>query len=206
LTFIIECNEKPKINSIDNATIQRVEDIPYESCGYSTQADINELDEEDRKNAFVINTYYKTYEFKQKFKQVLFNILCTYHKKFIENNRVLPVCKKIKDRNIKYFEESDEILNFITEYYEFTDDKNYKNKNYKNILKLKDIYEKYKVSDLFQNMNKQQKRQNNYKHFVEKLKNNTFIKKYVENNMDKIYVLLNYKPIDDDENKYNCLD
>jgi phage/plasmid-associated DNA primase len=207
LTFIIECNEKPKINSIDNATIQRIEDVPYESCGYFKQEDIDELDEPDKINAFIINTFYKTYQFKQEYKQILFDILCNYHQKFMKNNRTLPACQKIKQRNIKYFQDSDEILNFITEYYEYTDDRNFKNKNYRHITKLKDVYEKYKISDLFLNMNKLQKRQNNYKQFVEKLKTNNFIKKYVDTTKDRIYILLNYKLIIDDENnKYNCLD
>ena len=49
-----------------------------------------------------------------------------------------------------------------------------KTNNKKDIIKLKSIYEMFKVSNYFNNLNKIQKRQNNYKHFIEKLESNIF--------------------------------
>ena len=37
----------------------------------------------------------------------------------------------------------------------------------------------FKVSNYFNNLNKIQKRQNNYKHFIETLESNIFLKKFI---------------------------
>jgi len=71
-----------------------------------------------------------------------------------------------------------------------------KTKDKKDIIKLKDIYEEYKSSDYFNNLNKLQKRTDNYKNFIEKIKNNMFLKNFItETPKDKTYIIINYKKI-----------
>ena len=43
------------------------------------------------------------------------------------------------------------------------------------------------------NLNKQQKRDDNYKNFVEKVQTNRFIKKYFKKTPQEIYIILNHK-------------
>ena len=61
------------------------------------------------------------------------------------------------------------------------------------IIKLKIVYEKFKYSEYFYNLNKSKKRDNNYKNFVEKMQRNMFLKKYINENIDKIKIITNYK-------------
>lgn len=67
-----------------------------------------------------------------------------------------------------------------------TDDK-------KDIIKLKDIFEMYKISDQYQNSTKQEKRDFNYKNFCFKLESNIFFRTLIKKNKDKIKILINYK-------------
>ena len=57
---------------------------------------------------------------------------------------------------------SDELLNWFEDKYEKTNDP-------KDIIKLKDIYELFTRGDYFINLNKIQKRQMNYKNFINKI-------------------------------------
>jgi phage/plasmid-associated DNA primase len=208
LSFILECNKKPKINSVGHAEAMRILDIPFKAKGYNTQSDIDKLtDEEDIKRAFVINTKYKDYKYKHEFKQALFLILIEYHKDFLLNNRVLPYSIEVESRSHQYLKGCDELLNFVDEHFELTDEENYKNVNYNHITKLKRVYEVYKSSDFFNNLNKMQKRQNSYKNFIEKMQNNEFLKRHVKPNKGNTHVLLNYKEIEiEEENSNSFLD
>ena len=84
------------------------------------------------------------------------------------------------------------------------DDNYEKTTNNKDTIKLKLIYENFKSSDYFNNLNKLQKRQNNCTNFVEKLQSNLFLKKYSKDNGHSTYILINYKikEIDEEELQY----
>ena len=140
-----------------------------------------------KKSTFLINSFYKTQEFKEKFKFALFLILAEHHKEFYKNNRVLPITNEIKQRNKEYMANSDELLNWFESKYEKTKDK-------KDTTKLKGIYDEYKNGDYFNNLNKLHKRTDNYKSFIEKFKTNMFLKKYIIEK-DKTFQMTNYKII-----------
>ena len=55
----------------------------------------------------------------------------------------------------------------------------------KDIVKLKDIYEMVKSSEMYLNMNKEDKRKLNYKTFCSRLESNLFLKKYVGETSEK---------------------
>ena len=185
LTFVLECNDKPKLNEVNDALSRRILDIPFKNK-FVDQQTYNELDEKEKETTFLINSYYKTLEFKDKYKQALFLILAEHYKEFNNNNMVLPVPDEIIKRNREYLAKSDEFLNWFDDNYEKTQDK-------KDNIKLKIIYENFKTSEYFNNLNKVQKRQNNYKNFVEKMQGNMFLKKYVTENKDKVNIIINYK-------------
>ena len=95
-------------------------------------------------------------------------------------------------RNRAYLADSDELLNWLEENYEPTENK-------KDTIKLKTIFEEYKKSQFFENLTKAQKRTNNYKNFIDKLEKNFFIKKFVTEDKDKVKILMNYRIIKDTE-------
>ena len=67
----------------------------------------------------------------------------------------------------------------------------------KDIVKLKDIYEMVKSSEMYLNMNKEDKRKLNYKTFCSKLESNLFLKKYVGETFEKTKVLKCFKMKDE---------
>ena len=193
LSFVMECNDKPKLDEINDAMSRRILDIPFKNR-FVDQYVYDELDEEDKKTTFLVNPDYKGTEFKVKYRQALFKILCEHHQAFLKNKRVLPKPKEIIQRNKEYLQKSDDMSSWFNDNYD-------KSENKKDIIKLKSVYEKFKVSEFFNNCTKQQKRDNNYKAFVEKLQSNIFLRKYVKNDHDKGYIILGYiiKPKEFDE-------
>lgn len=199
LTFLLECNDKPKLNETSKALGRRILDIPFKNRFVDKDV-YDDLDDEDKKTTFLINSYYKTTEFKEEYKQALFLILVEHYKEFYKNNRVLPVPDEIKRRNEEYIKTSDEFLNWFDDNYEKTNDK-------KDVIKIKVVYEKFKSSEYFNNLTKIKKRENNYKSFVTSIEGNMFLKKYVTTNKDKIYIITNYKiKEDDDDDEIDSLD
>ena len=148
------------------------------------------LEEEDTHNVFLINTKYKTTEFKEQHKQALFLVLAEYYKKFVEHERSLTIPEEVIRRNMQYLASSDELLSWFEDKYEKTDSN-------KDIIKIKDIHDEFVVSDYFHNLNKNQKRACNKKYFVEKLQSNMFLKKYIKENKDRVLIITNYRRIKD---------
>ena len=85
-----------------------------------------------------------------------------------------------------YLNESDDLHEWINATYDFSD-------NIKDTIKLKCIYDVFKNSDYFNNLNKKQKREFNYKWFVNKLETNITIKKYIGTGTDNVNILRKYK-------------
>jgi phage/plasmid-associated DNA primase len=202
LSLIMECNDKPKLDEANDAMARRILDIPFKNR-FVDKNIYDELDEDEKTNTFLINSEYKTKEFKEKYRQALFLILCDYHKEYIKNNRSLPICKEILQRNKDYLQSSDEYYCWFKDNYEKTNSK-------KDIIKLKDIYDNFSHSNYFINLTKNEKRTLNYKAFVDRMQKNMFLQKYVGTNKDKIYIITNYKPLinddDDDDDDKNALD
>lgn len=168
-TNILECNKKPLISGrLDDSISRRILDIPFESTFTNKKED---LEREELNNVFEGNTFYKTQKFKDKFKFSLLQYLFNY---IIENEDItenLISCERIEERNKKYIEESDKILEWIKETYEETNDKN-------NFISLKDIFNLYKVSSYYTNLSKKDKRNQNYKYLVEYIQTNNNFRKY----------------------------
>jgi hypothetical protein len=199
-TLIGELNVRPILSEINDAVSRRLIDIPFKSK-FVDKYEYDELDEEDKKIVGIKNDYYKTKEFKNKYRQALFLILVKYHREFLNNNRILPMCDEVMKRNQAYMKKSDEFLSWFEDSYE-------KTVNKKDTIKLKDVFNNFKTSDYFTNLNKLDKRNNNYKNFNEKLENNIFLKKFITENKDKIKIITNYikkpeEPDTEDEDEKN---
>ena len=68
-----------------------------------------EVDKEEKKTTFLINPYYKTLEFKDKYKQALFFILTEHNKKHYNNNKELPITNEKIKKNRQYLASSEEL-------------------------------------------------------------------------------------------------
>ena len=110
------------MNEVNDALSRRIVDIPFKNK-FVDKKEYDELEEDEKQGTFLINSYYKTSEFKDKYKQALFLILTEHYKEFINNNRSLPITDEIIKRNRAYLASSDEFLNWFDDNYTKTDDK-----------------------------------------------------------------------------------
>ena len=197
LTLIMECNEKPKLSEVNEAMQRRILDIPFNSS-FVEKHIYDKLDDDEKENIFIGDVYYKSNEFKQIYRQALFILLTKYYNQHYEHKCQLEIPKLIEERTTNYMSNSDEIVNIIEEVLVKTNDKN-------DIIKLKELFEIVKSSDMYMNMNKEEKRKLNYKTFCSKLETNMFMKKYVCENKDKIKILKCFKMKDGIEDSFNYL-
>jgi phage/plasmid-associated DNA primase len=189
-THIIECNDRPKISGkIDNATIRRLIDVPFRST-FTKDAD-------DCCGDYIYegDDYLKTNEFKQKYKCALFKVLMSYMTAYIQSNENIDsfICESVKKRTNEYLEGCDEVLNFFNENYQKSEEKTKE-------LKVKDIYDNFRQSDIYLNMNKAEKRAFNYSKFTNEIKTNIFLRKYYKDRNGNIRnIILGWEQIQNEE-------
>lgn len=161
---IMECNSRGKIDGrIDNSYLRRMADVPFQSTFSSNETEYNNPRLKKDKNYFKADPYFKSDEFIQEYKTVMFDYLINFIKSNddFECNRVVD-CEEVIERTKLYLEDSDEFYNwFITVYRKVSDTENY--------ITAKEIFEKYKESDDYNNMNRNQKRETTKKSIVEYL-------------------------------------
>ena len=118
LTLLLEANEVPPVDEVNNATVRRIDVTPFESNAVSQEI-YDKLD--DKTNIMVANPFYKTDEFKDRYKQSLFNILI---KKFVvfRNNdyKLQQKPKACSDKCNDYLATSDDIFGWFDGYFEKT--------------------------------------------------------------------------------------
>ena len=168
-SLFINCNEKPKLQgTVTNADARRILDIPFRSIftddnnlvneeQYIFKADKKYIDDED----FILsirNSY---------FKYLVNNYLDIINKEGFEFSNIIP--ETIKKRTLDYLSDCDFITNWFLEYYEKTDDE-------RDVIQLKDVYDCFKVGDVYDNMSKKDKRTYNKSYFIEKIQNNIILK------------------------------
>lgn len=149
-THIILQNKLLTMDSPDDAMLNRLFVIPFRAM-FRTEEKLAELPQ-DTKYAHKVDSYYKSTEFIERIKLPIMHILLKYYKIFQKEGNILKnPPKSILDASKQYISDSDDFVNWFNEYYEKSDDEN-------KFIKLKDIYDKFKNSDLWANMNKAERR------------------------------------------------
>jgi len=172
-TTVIESNEIPAVDEVNDAIFRRLRTIPFGSR-YVEQSVYDTL--EDRTNVFVANFYYKTDEFQNDYKQALFELLKIQFKTFVENNHSLPTLPKCcLDKCASFLGTCDDVFGWFETFYEKTE-----TIESSEPIPLKEIYSRFSTSTFFDNMSKSDKRKYNKKYFLEKLEGNIFLRKYVK--------------------------
>lgn len=183
-THILECNEKPKIDGrLDESAGRRLADIPFVST-FTTDEDLLVNDHLD--NVFKADGYFKSDDFKNRFKFVLFDMLIKFMTdfktrtgKYVYEEIIAPpiVLKRTKN----YIVASDELKEWFDGYYELIP---IEKKSVKEIIdeklfvKCKDVFNKFKQSEHFLLLSKTDKRTKTQKWFYEYLENNLHFKMY----------------------------
>ena len=199
-TLIMECNEKPRLNEVNDAVARRIIDIPFKST-FVDKAIYDKLKDDQKQNVFIVNPYYKSKEFKEKYKLAFFHIMFNKYNEYIKNGSKLPITDEIRERNKDYLQSSDDIGEWINEEYTKTEDD-------KDRIKLKNVFEYFKSSDIYKSMDRKEQRMMTYKSFQTKLEANIFLRFAIKSNKDKTLELRGYKKapkadIEDDEEDYN---
>ena len=115
LTIVMEANDLPKLDEVNDALSRRTDITPFISKAVSKE--IYDA-AEDKTGLLVANPEYKTDEFQNKLKSVLFFLLLPYFKDFKNNKYVLSSPPEIiKQQNNKYLANSDTLYEwFISKY------------------------------------------------------------------------------------------
>ena len=79
------------------------------------------------------------------------------------------VPKSIKDASLKYLQDSDEFMTWFNEFYEKTNEAHA-------YVRITDIYTQYKLSDLYNNLNRSEKRATNKQTMIEIICKNSVLR------------------------------
>lgn len=167
LTMILEANKRPLFaEEPTEADARRIIDI-YFGSKYTT--DLELIDEE--KHIYLANEYYKTDEFRKKYKYALLKILMNSYAEYKNNNNIFLIPQSIKERTTQYLEMSCNILQWFKDNYTYTGEKDA-------ICKMKDLYGTFSSSSYYSNLTKNEKRKYNKTYFSNYVSNNSFLIKY----------------------------
>jgi len=178
LSLFLECNDLPKLDSVGDSMERRIDITPFISKFVDADK-YNELTEEQKKETNIMkgNPYYKTEDFKQRYKQALVCILFNYFDEYKKNNYAFKETpKECKECAVDYMATSDNIFSWFSEFFEKEDG----TENTKNVIFFDDLYEVFTQSTLYQNMTKNDKRNYNLKQFTKKINDSIFIQPYIK--------------------------
>jgi len=179
-------------DKIDDAVYNRLIIVPFRAM-FRTQDKLDELPEETE-FAYLVDSYYKSEEFLEFIKYALLDMMVQHYKiiqvdKYTINNIPLSCKELIKE----YSADCNEFNQWFNENYHYID-------NDVKFLKLKDIYDRFKRSDLWSNMNKSEKRKLNYKKFRAEITESAILRPFFKdrkkiNNKDYKNILVKHELI-----------
>lgn len=164
---VMEANEKPMLaGNADHAIGHRIIDLPFRNSFTDNKHDL------EIEGYYPMNKFYKTGEFRNKYKIPLFHIIMEYMKdfkaktgKYVWETYPLPKC--IMDRSKAYVDNSDQIKvwlreNLITTAWDNNETDMLREGNYTSA---KEIYNNFKSSDIYMNMDKNERRKHTEQFF-----------------------------------------
>lgn len=168
LTLLIEANSKPLLEgTMDDAVLERMIDILFPNSFTTDESKIDNI------KYFRANTLFKTYTFKNKHYSAFFKYILENAPKDLYEPDV------VRQRSKEYVMDNDDLYMWMDDNYTFTNDVN-------DIIKVKDIFKEYRNSSYYMNLTKKAKRKENYKHFNDKIKYHTLLKKMYRDYRQKI--------------------
>ena len=188
-TTICECNTKPKLEEIS-----RIIDLPFRSTFVDAHDDVDES-----KNIYLIDLTLKSIEFRDEHKYAFIKILMDAHIRYANNNYTFIIPQSVKKRTDDYLEESCDILGWFNENY-ICDPKCDKGL----LVKIKCVYEKFKMSDYYALSSVSDKKVYTYNYFIKYFSTNMKTQRYYMSKYDRIVngeriqnynILLNFSEI-----------
>lgn len=170
LTFCMECNDLPQLDTPDDAIARRIDVTPFGSKFMNSHA-YDELTKEEKATGLfhLANPLYNTYDFQDNHKQALMEILMEHFKVFKSNKFVIKPPKAVIQEASEYLKYSDDFYGWFNNEFK---------KKEGSYISFKAIYRHYSYSDYFSNMTKADKRRHNAKFLKNTILNNMFLKKH----------------------------
>jgi hypothetical protein len=175
-SIVCEGNDIPDFDEVNQAVNRRVRASVFETVAID-KSDYDKLDEDDKicGKYTIKNPYYKTFEFKEQYRQAFFHILCDYFETFQNNNYSLTAMpSKCKSKVVSLFAASDGIYSWFEEIYEAVSKEDYATSV---PIPISEVYSKFSSSTYFMRLPKTEQRKLNRKNFVEKVTTNLFLQK-----------------------------
>tara|TARA_R100000951_G_scaffold116549_1_gene128938 strand:- start:5754 stop:8258 length:2505 start_codon:yes stop_codon:yes gene_type:complete len=178
-TFIMECNERPKLQNCNGIGEQRrLIDFPFVSTFHIDEAEYNADLEAGVEYVFKGNPYFKTPQFQDKYKNAFIRLLLN-HKKNLKDASILELIKNppkmVKDRTLAHINSSNDILQELNALVERLPREGNKDENY---VKIKDIYNDFKRSSYWDNLSKADRRELNFTKFTHFLETDRNFRNY----------------------------
>lgn len=170
-SYFMDCNTLPKLDEIVPGVIRRIRATPFDTQ-FMDEEKYYELPEEKRQGKGIANAYYITDQFKLKERQTLFFVLVHYFQKFLKLG-LMPsppdACAKLTH---SYLAASDHLYDWFCDRYEQV--------AISTPMPLKELYNDFKTSEFFNNLNKVDKRQLNQRQFLSNINQNVFMKEHIK--------------------------
>ena len=172
LTLMMECNDLPLLDEVEEAEVRRIDVTPFVSK-FVSQERYETI--EDKTNVFIGNSYYTSDEFQDTYKQALFEILRKSFKSYVENRfQFSPTPEVCKSKTKDYLAVSDDIYDWVRNTYTYVkpSDEGYISPE---PLYLSDMYIQFKVGECFRSLSKAQQRKYSKTYFEDKVRTNLFL-------------------------------
>ncbi len=179
LSLFLNVNAIPRIDLVDDALYRRLVIIPFRGI-FRTEEKIKEYPENTPYLA-IANPYFNTLTFRKKCASALISKLIKHFKQFqVDNYIIKGIPETVKNLSKQYLTDNDEFTLWFREHYkkvEIEDEKGAMPTH----LSMKDVFTKFKTSDIYENFSKKEKRLNTYKKICDDTKSNVSLRcSYVE--------------------------
>ena len=169
-------NPRPRFTTtkVEVANIRRDDILPFTSS-FLDEHLIKRLELDEDANVYVVNKKYVGEEFKLDYRQVLFEMLLPYAKRFIETGLPTPPQASL-DMTAAMHSANDVLKSWFDENFQ-PDPVEYRELDKRSIIKMKDFFTMFKNSDVFFNLSKPHSQEFGlYKNFREKVNENVFLR------------------------------
>ena len=165
-TFALNTNNIPEFTQADDAIDDRLITYEWRSKFVKDKDEVNEMD-----NVYLADEDIGNKVFAQRYGSQLFNILCGYHQKYMNNNQQIALTSTQKRNNSDILKISDTFKSWFEENIVFTNDQI-------DFISLPDITQRFKISEYWLNLPTSMKQCGIKTYIKKQIMNRSSIKKW----------------------------
>jgi hypothetical protein len=196
-TLIILANDIPPLDVIDDAIYSRLEVFQFNSL-FKDPDEIKTYPA-DTPHLYLKNKKYISQEWLNKHRVAFINILLQHYVFYRDGGFVINIPPSIEQNKKNYISETSELSNWFFSEYEIVDDE-------KSFIKMKDVYQSFRQSDMFENMTKKDKRIFNKTKLTQQISRHPSVRGFYRDrvkiggtNLRSVLIKIKRRPIDLDD-------